>query len=89
MSSKFLVRVKLRDLLLGKSFLITVYFFMDRALQIISEFSHKESESVRPCQKIYLQFMPAPPEAPVTGYFLGKGAYFADTSTVSAQVTVS
>eukprot|EP01128_Nolandella_sp_AFSM9_P005618 TRINITY_DN2749_c0_g1_i1.p1 TRINITY_DN2749_c0_g1~~TRINITY_DN2749_c0_g1_i1.p1 ORF type:complete len:494 (+),score=79.30 TRINITY_DN2749_c0_g1_i1:2-1483(+) len=27
----------------------------------------------------------APPEAPVTGYFLGKGAYFADTSTVSAQ----
>jgi poly [ADP-ribose] polymerase len=27
----------------------------------------------------------APPEAPVTGYFLGKGAYFADMVTVSAQ----
>lgn len=28
----------------------------------------------------------APPEAPVTGYFLGKGAYFADCVTTSAQV---
>ena len=27
----------------------------------------------------------APPEAPVTGYFLGKGAYFADMVSVSGQ----
>jgi len=27
----------------------------------------------------------APPEAPVTGYFLGKGIYFADMISVSAQ----
>lgn len=30
-------------------------------------------------------FFPAPPEAPVTGYFLGKGAYFADMVSVSGQ----
>eukprot|EP01126_Amoeba_proteus_P057251 TRINITY_DN7277_c0_g1_i3.p1 TRINITY_DN7277_c0_g1~~TRINITY_DN7277_c0_g1_i3.p1 ORF type:complete len:239 (-),score=38.86 TRINITY_DN7277_c0_g1_i3:219-935(-) len=29
----------------------------------------------------------APPEAPVTGYFLGKGAYFADMVSVSGQYT--
>jgi len=27
----------------------------------------------------------APPEAPITGYFLGKGAYFADCVSVSSQ----
>lgn len=27
----------------------------------------------------------APPEAPVTGYFLGKGIYFADMVSVSSQ----
>ncbi len=36
-------------------------------------------------KKFFLGIRIAPPEAPMTGYFLGKGAYFSDMSSKSSE----